>query len=264
MKDIIDKIDILVVSCDKYSDLWLPFFKLFWKFWPDCPFDVYLLSNKISVNIPRVQSLLVGQDISWSDNLHKALSQLKKDYIFLFLDDLFLYDTVKTSEVLKIFDWAIKSNINYLRMNPSPKPDKPCNELVGYVSKGTIYRTSTVLSLWRKNVLLDLLIPGESAWDFEINGSIRSDKYDRFYSTWKSYFPVINGVIRGKWRRSMVKKLKYLGIEVNLNKREVMNISETMILYLKFLRSNALKLFPPKYRRRIREFFLKRNSLFQI
>ena len=41
-----NKFAILIVSCDKYSDLWDPFFKLFFKFWPDCPFNIYLLSIK--------------------------------------------------------------------------------------------------------------------------------------------------------------------------------------------------------------------------
>ena len=33
---------ILILSCDKFSDLWKPFFDLFWKYWPDCPYNVYL------------------------------------------------------------------------------------------------------------------------------------------------------------------------------------------------------------------------------
>jgi hypothetical protein len=35
-----DRIAIPVVSCDKYSDLWQPFFALFDRFWPDCPLDI--------------------------------------------------------------------------------------------------------------------------------------------------------------------------------------------------------------------------------
>ncbi len=54
-------------------------------------------------------------------------------------------------------------------MNPWPKPDKHYSQLVGIVSKGTIYRTATVLSVWKKDILLDLLKVGESAWDFEVS-----------------------------------------------------------------------------------------------
>ncbi len=43
---------VLVVSCDNYSDVWSPFFELYSRFWPDCPFNTYLISNtkEYSVN----------------------------------------------------------------------------------------------------------------------------------------------------------------------------------------------------------------------
>ena len=257
MLNIKDKFAVLVVSCDKYSDLWEPFFKLFWRFWPDCPFNVYLLSNRLNSDIQGVKGLLIGEDISWSDNLYNGVSKLKEDYIFLFLDDLFLCDFVKSDRVLQVLDWTLAYNANYVRMNPSPKPDKPYNELVGIVSKGTIYRTSTVLSVWKKAILLDLLRPGESAWDFEIYGTIRSDVYDGFYSTWEEYFPVVNGVIKGKWQRSAVKKLKLLGVNIDLSKRGVMTNREALIFFLKRQRSRLLKIIPAKYRRGVKDFILQ-------
>lgn len=257
MLDIKNKFAILVVSCDKYSDLWNPFFKSFFRFWPDCPFNIYLLTNYEFVDILQVKNLLIGDDISWSDNLYKALNYLKEDYIFLFLDDLFLLDFVKTDEVLRLFTWIIESNANYVRINPSPKPNKRYNELVGIVSKGTIYRTSTVMAIWKKNILLNLLKNGENIWDFEIYGSIRSDSYDAFFCTWKKYFFIINTVIKGKWMRSAIKELKSLGIEIDLSKRKVMTFEETIKYYFSRKRSGLLKLFPAKYRRKLKDLVLR-------
>lgn len=265
MLDIKNKFAILVVSCDKYSDLWNPFFKSFFRFWPDCPFDIYLLSNHRYASISKVKSLLIGSDISWSDNLYKGLDYLKEDYVFLFLDDLFLFDFVKTDEVLKLFTWIVESNVNYVRMNPSPKPDKRYNELVGIVSRGTIYRTSTVLSVWKKDILLNLLKTGESAWDFEIYGSLRSDKYENYYSTLGKYFSFMNGVIKGKWRRSSVKMLKSLGIEIDLNKREIMNLKEAIGFYFYLRRSRMFEiLVPPKYRRKFKKIILRGRYNYEL
>ena len=36
---------ILVVSCDKYADCWTPFSDCMRKFWPDCPYPVYLCTE---------------------------------------------------------------------------------------------------------------------------------------------------------------------------------------------------------------------------
>ena len=260
MLNLKNRLAVLVVSCDNYSDLWKPFFSLFWLFWSDCPFDVYLLSNNTNPAIPQVKSLLVGDDISWSNSLQKGLSLLKEDYVLLFLDDLFLLEPVKTKEVLEVFSWAVESDINYVRMNPMRnKPDESLDESIGILSKGAIYRTSTVVSVWKKNVLLDLLKDGESAWDFEVYGSIRSDKYDRFYASWKDYFTITNAVIKGKWQKSAVRELKSLSVEIDLTSRKIMTFSETIIQYLRILRSWVLCVFPAKYRRRVKSFILRRK-----
>jgi hypothetical protein len=173
------------------------------------------------------------------------------------LEDLFLVGSVDTKEVLCILNWAIQSQANYLRLNPSPKADHCYNDIVGVISPGTIYRTSIVLSVWKKEVLLNLLRPGESAWDFEIQGSIRSDEFDRFFSTWKRHFPVINGVIKGKWRKEAVRKCSSLGVEIDFTKRTVMTSMEAAVFSLKCLRTKMLNLFPAKHRRAIKEVALK-------
>jgi hypothetical protein len=256
----VEKVSILVSSCDKYSDLWDPFFKLFLNFWKDCPFRVYLLTDKLNINIPNVEVLPIGGYLSWSGALINALNFLKDDYILLFLEDLFLTDYVNTKAVLEIIDWSIETNVNYLRLNPSPKPDIYYNNLVGIIKKGAIYRASTMFSLWKKEVLLDLLRPEENAWEFEIYGSERSDKYDGFYCTWNIYFKYVNGVIKGKWNRRAVKKLKGLGIEVDLTRRKVMGFPEQVKYELNEKMSKIFKIIvPTRYRRRIRRLLKERS-----
>uniref|UniRef100_A0A7C3MPT4 Glycosyltransferase family 2 protein n=1 Tax=Dictyoglomus thermophilum TaxID=14 RepID=A0A7C3MPT4_DICTH len=258
--DIKKEVVVVVSSCDKYSDLWDPFFKLFFKFWKDCPFNVYLISDKIILDLPRVKVLTSGSSLSWSETLINVLTYLDEDYIFLILEDLFLIDYVNSKSVLEIMSWAIDYNVNYLRLYPSPKPDIYFNNLVGVIKKGSIYRASTIFSLWKKEVLLDLLRPGENAWEFEIYGSERSDKYDSFYCTWDRYFKFVNGVVKGKWDRRAINKLLELGVEIDLSRRKVMSLSEQVKYEFKEKVSIIFKkVVPSKYRRRIRKLF-KRDS----
>lgn len=204
-----------------------------------------------------VKNLLVGDDISWSDNLQKGVMQLEEPYVFLFLDDLIMLRRVNWPHVLKVFQWIADNKPNYVRMSASPLPDKPLNDLVGIASKGTIYRTSTVLSVWKREVLIDLLKCGETAWDFEIFGSVRSDKYENFYSTWKECFPVTNSVIKGKWQRFAVRNLQALDIEVDLARRPVMTHKETLLFFLKRQRSALLNLLPARYRQSVKNALLR-------
>lgn len=256
-----NKLVILVVSCDKYSDVWPPFFGLFEKFWPDCPFQIYLLTNYISsVPYHGVKCISVGKDISWSANLIQCLNILSEDYVFMIIDDLLFDAKVNTKKIIEVLEWMIATDSNYMRLSCSPRADKKYNELVGIISPGTIYRTSTVMSVWKKEILKNLLEKNENAWQFEVAGSLRSDKYDKFYATNNLHFRVINSVIKGKWHPDAIKKISNCNISVDLKKRKVMNFRETSIFRFKVFRSFILNLMPAKFRRFIKIFFLKDGS----
>ncbi len=253
-RGLLEKCAVLVVSCDNYSDVWQPFFELFRRFWGDCPYTVYLLTNHLQPVIDNVTIINVGDDISWSDNLAKALAFIKEEYVFLFLEDLLLMSKVDSAKVEEIFIWTVENDVNYVRLNPSTKPDLRYNSTVGIVSKGTIYRASVVVCLWKKSLLNSLLKKGENAWEFEQYGSIRSDEYDGFYSTYYNYFPIINSIIKRVWETSAVKKIKQLDILPDFSKRREMLFSESIVWKFKLLRSLVFNLFPAKTRRFIKSF----------
>lgn len=247
IENIIEKFAIIVPSCDRYSDLWEPFFYLFWKNWDDCPFKLYLLTNNLNYFHPKVNLLKLGKDVSWSKNLKKGLSQIKEDYILMLIEDLFIVEKVNSINILSLVKNIYKNNYNYLRLNPYPKPDISVNQSIGSIKKGSAYRTSTPFSFWKKEILMDLLIDHESAWDFEIKGSERSDKYDDFFSVYNRYFEFIHGVRKGRWDRNSVKKMKALGISLDLNSRGIM----TKLEYAKnkvvnLIHSTVVGLFPEK------------------
>ncbi|MBS1536881.1 MAG: hypothetical protein JST20_03955 [Bacteroidetes bacterium] len=254
-----NKCAVLVVSCDNYADVWEPFFELFRRFWGNCPYSVYLLTNHLKPNIENVSVINVGDDISWSDNLSKALHSIEEEFVFLFLEDLLLENTVNTTEVENMFDWAVSNNVNYLRLNPSTKPDLQYNDYVGIVSKGTIYRASVVVCLWKKEILLNLLKTGENAWEFEKYGSIRSDVYDKFYSTYKNNFPIVNSIIKRVWETSAVKKMITLNISIDYSKRRKMTFTESIIWKFKLLRSLMFSLVPANLRRSIKSLIQREN-----
>lgn len=80
---------ILIPSCDKYSDLWIPFFTLFWQHWPDCPFPVYLGSNEEVFEHPKVKNILVGPDKDWTSGVRKMLSpfhNMPARFVYIGLD----------------------------------------------------------------------------------------------------------------------------------------------------------------------------------
>lgn len=247
-----EKCAILVVSCDAYKDLWIPFFTLYNHFWSERICDTYLLTNYLTPNIDGINVINIGEDLSWSDNILNAIETLPHDYVFLFLEDLMLCKNVNNTEFNSLLKWAIENDVNYLRFNPSTEPDKRFNDQVGIVSKGTLYRASVVVSLFKKQVLKDLLVKGENAWKFETFGTIRSDKYDKFYSTYRNYFPILNTVIKGVWEYKAYKTLQSLGVPLDIASRRVMNTQERLIWKMKLFRSFLFKFVPAPVRRKIK------------
>jgi hypothetical protein len=158
---------------------------------------------------------------------------------------------------MKVLRDFVARDGNYLRMHPSPKPDQTINCLLGSVSKKTIYRTATVSSVWKRSTLLSLLARGESAWDFETRGTIRSDAYDGFYSTHTSLLPVVNSVVKGRWERGALATLRRLGAKLDLGDRPVMTRMQFVLFRCRVIRIRLLYLLPPRMRRPVKQLFTR-------
>jgi hypothetical protein len=246
------KCAVIVASCDRYSDTWDTYNVLFERFWPECPFPVYLLSNKRGCSFPRIQSLRVGPDLSWSSNLLAGLAQIRQEYVILMVDDLFLTRPADSKRINEILRWTIAASANCVHLYGRPRPGTQDTELVGALPPGTYYRTSAISSLWRKSVLAGVLKEGETAWDFEIEGSRRSNAYDGFYSSLEPCFDFANGIIKGKWDPRALAVLQRLGIEPSTQQRGLLRWRQRVSLRMIEIRSAILRLFPLAMRGRLK------------
>lgn len=246
---------ILLVSCDRYKDLWPLCTQMIRRFWPDCPSPIYLVSNE-PASIEGMRNLAIGPDSGWSANLIAALKRVREEYVLLYLEDLILDAPVPTETVIQLFDWFKAAQANCLRMTPHPPPEQPCTQQVGICPKGALYRASTVMSLWRKSVLEALLEPEESAWEFEIRGSERSDRFDGFYAARRPVFSIINTVGRGKWSRRALRRVRKLGFEPDLSSRDTLSLWAEWKGRILEVRSSLLQQMPSRYRRSIRRALL--------
>ena len=243
---------VVVASRDSSIDLWDPLWTMFQMHWPDCPYPLYLVSNLSDYSRAGVSTIAVGPDRSWSDTLLAALRRVREEYVLLWIDDHFISRPVKAEEIVAAVDAFKSVDGNYLRLQSLPKPDAPFNRHFGVVRSGSLYRTATVASVWKKSVLTELLQPGESAWDFEMGGSIRSDKYDGFYSTWHDCFRIENLLIKGRiWRSSQRHIERSLGRRLDLD-RPIMSRAEQTVLTLRIIGNRLLVRLPRRFARVLR------------
>jgi hypothetical protein len=251
--DSVNIVAFLVVSCDSYSDVWDIFFKHLSKYWPDCPYDVFLQSNFKEFHSDKgVKTLKVGKDKSWSDGLIKALSQLQKyEYVLLALEDLIIKDFVNNEAVNAAVENMIEINANYLTLVNEPKPDKGINSFFGEISPGAMYRSTATFALWNKNTLIKVLDREENAWEFEKIGSQRSKSYPGFYAVYTDYFPYINAVIKGKWTYEAMRYFEKNNIPFNVTRDKMSLFDWYKHRIHRVLRRMILTLTPFKLRRKL-------------
>lgn len=222
---------VLISTCDNYSDIWEPFFKLFYKLWPDNPYPVFLNSETLDCHNDDVAvTTLMARtaNISWTRRLKEALERVDADYIIFMLDDFFLYDYVDTTRLEECItymreDFDIGSITFYSIDNQTEECTLSGLEKFKNTGKSKVNLT---LALWRKSKFLYYLDHDETPWEFEENSFERSlERSDTFYSFSKNARVVMPydfgkyGLFAGKWFRSTVDLFRKYGIAHDFSAR---------------------------------------------
>lgn len=222
------QVTILISSFDRYADCWLPVCHGFQKYWPDCPWPVVLMTNEKDFDHPVVKVMKVSGGADWSARMIDALDQISTPYVMYFQEDYWLNEPVDTAKVLEYFRLMDAHGLNYIRFlaYPAPVHDFPDDPRLGRIGVDGDYRTSVQISLWRREIFRDLIIAGETVWQFEIRGTERSKKYgDTFLSVQrKGNDEYANGiryvctaVNAGKWAWMAKDYAAREGLEVNFD-----------------------------------------------
>lgn len=215
-----DKTAVLVMSCKLYEQCWMPFFTLFQRYWPDCPYRVYLGTD--TGTYPGVETLQVGKDLHWASNILEILPRIDAERIILFQEDFLLYDKVDTARVRKFVRHTFDQNIASLRMHSYPSPTTVWQHAKEFGSVGPFddFRFSFQLSIWDKAFYSSLMRPGEDPWTTEYVAARRSILRDRpFVNIWAkvpSPIPYLTyAVDKGEWQETALELLKREGISLS-------------------------------------------------
>lgn len=205
LRDDSESAALLVSSCDAFFDAWKPFARFFEKFWDDCPFSCFLLSNRLTVRSDRWQSLAVGPDRGWSSNLLAALARIPHRHVLYFQEDYFLTAPVARAQLAEDFAQVLARDADSLCFRARSEPDRgtePLNEHFGVAPLTSDGRTRCQVTLWKKSALQAILRPGETAWDFEARGSARTQEMQILTYLRRENTPVpylMSAISRGLW-----------------------------------------------------------------
>lgn len=252
------KMAIIVLSCDKYADIWDAFFDCFFKNL-EVPKDVlvYLGSNTLTCQDSRVETILSGEDHDWSSSYKSILSQIPESKLFVILEDLFLASKVEADKFDSIIKFMIEKDAKHIRYWANPAPDQSTgNSLIGESEKGAPYRT-TVCGFWDKDCLINLLLDGESPWDFEIMGSYRSSYMNGFYSTHSPLCEYKNVIEKGSWIPASLNWAIAQKLDLDVTSRPLLKSRKHIASSLKMLIFDLVLKIPWKVRVKIMNVFRK-------
>ena len=97
-------IAIVVMSCDKNQDLWLPFHHCMEKYWKNHPEIFYSTETKVN---PYYQTICRDLPIDkWTRRVRETVEQIPYKHILLMVDDLFLRDYVDNDLILSLSSYV--------------------------------------------------------------------------------------------------------------------------------------------------------------
>jgi len=169
-----NKIAILVLSCDGYSDLWDDFFNLREKFWPDCPYRWYVVTETKEYIRTGVDVIKCGKELNWAGRFRHAVKSVDADYIGVFLEDYFIKSIVDNTRISEYLNLMQKDNVMFLNMGDvfkhiiGRKDVEYYKEHLIRIPKHLRYGIDTAAAFWNKEYLLERLGEDDySAWKFE-------------------------------------------------------------------------------------------------
>lgn len=174
MTEMNNTLSILVLSCDNYSDLWDDFFNLRDKFWPNCIYKWYVVTESKDYQHPNVEVIKCGKDLNWAGRFRKAVKKVDSPLIGVFLEDYFINAPIDNERINGLVDFAIDKKIDFLdlgnvfRHKIDTRGKQYYADHLVIIDKHQRYGIDTAAAIWKKEYLLEKLGEGDySAWKFE-------------------------------------------------------------------------------------------------
>ncbi len=238
------ELTILVNSCDKYEDLWIPFFTLLKKYWqPIEPRIILNTETKIfSMDGLKIECIHpVNPDDTYGQRMINVLSKITTPYVIPFLDDFFIRKNVDLNMINDIMKWMDSDkSIVYFNCDHTPTYyDWERDKYPGFhrIPYGNVYTLNMQAAIWRTEKLRSYWLPEVSPWEWEeyTNLIAAENQRDKFYCVSEygngfcdyGYDLSGMGVHHGKWvKDDVIPLFEREGIAVDLSKRGFLEKNE--------------------------------------
>lgn len=229
------KTSVVISSCDLYSDCWLPMIHSFHKFWKDCPYEVYIISNYKVLNVDGIRFIPVGEHKGFGSNMKKALELIDADFLIFFLEDFFLDEKVNTHVIDNHLIYCANNSVDFLKIDSSDvifRDEMRIQDSIYCLNPlDKKYSLNAAISIWNKRALKSISVDGFTAWDFERKGIDYITENDIIINSQTIFSELFDGntikkihaagaVTKGKWTQEGARYLRENNYSYLLSKRK--------------------------------------------
>lgn len=128
----------------------------------------------------------------WSTGLLNMIEQIESDFFILFLEDYWLNAPVRVDIVERLFDYVLRLDENDRLLRLDLTADRSSKGYTQWTRREGVrvilsnrnapYQMSFQAGIWNKENLRQVLLPGESPWESEVNGTKRLQTYGHLKS----------------------------------------------------------------------------------
>lgn len=215
------KLAILVTTCEKYNDVRKIHDQLFRKYWPQCPFPKYLVTDNLGdARENGLYDCVIEAGSAFgtrnTERILIALDRIEEPYVLLLQEDVFLCDMVDTNKILEIVNAAERYDAGLIRTGAGLMTDRVFEKDNNFLEflKGSPYCIAFPGGLWNKQYLCRLLKQYDNCADVERWGSEQCKEYPEVILACRyAVYPFVDAVRKGYWEKVALALMNRNGIE---------------------------------------------------
>ena len=243
---LINKLTMIINTCDKFSDLWAPHVKLLNRNWPDRDMRTLLVTDDTTdARFEGVEVVSTGKGKELSERLKTVMDDIHTEYILVSLDDYFPIYKIDSAAIEKLVSYMDSYHLDYIRLFKRPNSNKKLKGtenlyLIDLNSKiDTHYQINLYAGIWRKSFLEKAVAKKRNAWEFELSLTRLGRKLNARCAMSKGgEFEVLDVVRKGKLLHKSNSYLKRNGL-YNGDRKVISWKEEIKLNFMKFIKTVA-------------------------
>lgn len=260
---LMNKIDVVFFTCDKYSSLWDDSLTLFQRNFPKENIGkVYLVTDVTPTkDIDKNVNVLVCDSIDFINRMKIVTTHIETDYFLFMLDDYFVHKQTQQEYTDSIFNFLLEKRPHYLKLDVKFK-HRLCksfsykNLRISKIKTYKPYGIDLYPSIWNvsflKNIIYNWPFQAKTIWDFEgkLNAINFVSKDQECFCLRGTTFRYIDVIRKGKLRREANRELLKIGIDLT-NDWQLMTKNESFKdMIIPYLASITPKTIKRAYKKR--------------